>query len=725
MKVKSFLKLLLISIFLMPQILKADEGMWLLNLIDELNYTNMKNQGLKITAEQIYSINKSSIKDAIVMINDGQCSGYMVSNQGLMMTNHHCILDYITDNSIKYNSDYVKNGFYAPDKLQELYNPNLRVKFLLKIEDVSDKVLKKVTDDMSALERDSIINENIEFIIENATRGSSLVASVVSFYKGSQYILMLYEEYKDVRLVCAPTLSVGLFGGDTDNWTWPRHDGDFAFLRIYMGPDGKPASYNKMKNIPYTPKYYLPISNKGYEEGDFVMSIGYPGNTDRFMTSYGVQQVLDIIDPTIVRIRDIKLGILKRNMQKDSTIALMYTPKYNNISNYWKYFMGQIDVMNRLKVMETKRNLENEFTSWINADPQRKSQYQNVLNNIQNIITSSNQLRKAIIYYNEAAFNGPDLISLILKFDSLYLTLKNNKLSDDQKNKIIQEQTTKLKYYVSNYFYPSFNANVDKELFISLFQMIYNDLLPQYHPDIFIQISQNSTFSLFADEVYNKSIFSSKTKIFDFLNNPQLSNLENDLGFKVVKSLYVKYRDIYKDYHNTIINLNNEERKFLEGIREMLKNSHKFYPDANSTMRLTYGKIVNYTPIGGSPLPYYTTLDDMIARENPNNQEFIVDPKLKQLYNNKDFGTYTDNGKIPLCFITDLDVIGGCSGAPVINANGEVIGIVFDINWEATSSQYTFDAEQTRCIATDIRFVLFYLDKYLNAQNIINELNII
>lgn len=247
MKIKSFLKLLLISIFLMPQILKADEGMWLLNLIDELNYTDMKNKGLKITAEQIYSINKSSIKDAIVMINDGQCSGYMVSNQGLMMTNHHCILDYITDNSIKYNSDYVKNGFYAPDKLQELYNPNLRVKFLLKIEDVTDKVLKNVTDDMSALERDSIINENIEFIIENATEGSSWVASVVPFYKGSQYILMLYEEYKDIRLVCAPPLSVGLFGGDTDNWTWPRHNGDFAFLRIYMGPDGKPASYNKMK----------------------------------------------------------------------------------------------------------------------------------------------------------------------------------------------------------------------------------------------------------------------------------------------------------------------------------------------------------------------------------------------------------------------------------------------------------------------------------------------
>jgi V8-like Glu-specific endopeptidase len=725
MKIKSLLKVFIITIFFIPQLLLADEGMWLLNLIEELNYSDMKNKGLKITAEQIYSINKSSMKDAIVMINDGQCSGYMVSNQGLMMTNHHCVLEYITDNSIKYNTDYVKYGFYAPDKLQELYNPNLRVKFLLKIEDVTDKALRNVTDDMTALKRDSLIKENIKIIKENATKGSSLVASVVPFYKGSQYILMLFEEYKDVRLVCAPPLSIGFFGGDADNWTWPRHVGDFAFLRIYMGPDGKPATYNKKKNIPYSPKYYLPFSNNGYQEGDFVMSIGYPGNTDRFMTSYGVQKVLDIIDPTIVRIRDIKLSILRRNMQADSTIALMYTSKYNRISNYWKYFMGQIEVMNRLKVIENKRNLEKDFTSWINADPQKKLQYQNVLENIQNIINSSNQLHKAIIYYNEAAFNGPDIISLILRFDSLYITLKNNNLPDDQKNAKIIEQSTKLKYYVSNYFYPSFNINVDKELFISLFQMIYNDLLPQYHPDIFKEISKNSTFALFADEVYNKSIFSSKNNIFDFLNNPQLSNLENDLGFKVTKSLYVKYKNIYKDYNNTLINLNNEERILLSGIREMLKDKHKFYPDANSTMRLTYGKIVNYTPVGGSPLAYYTTLDDMIARENPNNPEFTIDTKLKQLYKNKDFGTYAVNGKIPLCFISDLDVIGGCSGAPVLNANGEVIGIVFDINWEATSSQYTFDAEHTRCIATDIRFVMFYLDKYLNAQNIINELKII
>lgn len=725
MKIKSLLKVFIITIFFIPELLLADEGMWLLNLLEELNYTDMKNNGLKISAEQIYSINKSSMKDAIVMINDGQCSGYMVSNQGLMMTNHHCVLEYITDNSIKYNTDYVKNGFYAPDKLQELYNPNLRVKFLLKIEDVTDKALRNVTADMPAIKRDSLINENIKIIEENATKGSSLVASVVPFYKGSQYILMLFEEFKDVRLVCAPPLSIGFFGGDNDNWTWPRHVGDFAFLRIYMGADGKPATYNKKKNIPYTPKYYLPLSNNGYQEGDFVMSIGYPGNTDRFMTSYGVQQVLDIINPTIVRIRDIKLSILKRNMQADSTIALIYTSKYNRISNYWKYFMGQIEVMNRLKVMENKSNLEKDFNLWINADPQRKSQYQNVPKNIQNIINSSNQLHKAIIYYNEAAFNGPDIISLILRFDSLYITLKNSSLPIDQKNAKILEQSTKLKYYVSNYFYPNFNINVDKELFISLFQMIYNDLLPQYHPDIFKEISKNSTFALFADEVYNKSIFSSKTNIFDFLNNPQLSKLENDLGFKVANSLYAEYKKIYIDYNNTLINLNNEERIFLAGIREMLKNTHKFYPDANSTMRLTYGKIVNYTTIGGLLLPYYTSLDDMIARENPNNQEFIIDNKLKQLYNNKDFGTYAVNGKIPICFISNLDVIGGCSGAPVLNANGEVIGIVFDINWEATSSQYTFDAEHTRCIATDIRFVMFYLDKYLNAQNIINELNII
>jgi hypothetical protein len=725
MKIKLLIKTLILSILLIPNLLVADEGMWLLNLIEELNYTDMKNKGLRITAEQIYAINKSSIKDAIVMINDGLCTGYMVSDQGLMMTNHHCILEYITDNSIKYNTDFVKNGFYATDMLQELYNPNLRIKFLLKIEDVTDKALKNVTYEMDAIDRQSIINENIKKIIEEATKGTSYVASVASFYKGSQYILMLYEEYKDVRLVCSPPLAIGFFGGDTDNWMWPRHAGDFAFLRIYMGPDGKPATYNKRKNVPYTPKYFLPISNKGYKEGDFTMSIGFPGNTDRFMTSYGVQQVLDLINPTIVCIRDIKLSILKRNMQADSIIDLMYKSKYNIISNYWKYYMGQIEVMNRLKVMETKRALENDFTKWINEDIQRKNEYRNVLLNIQKIISESNQLRKAVIYYNEAGFNGPEIISFILKFDSLYNIMNNNNLPNELKKSMITDQATKLKYFASNYFFPSYDIKVDKELFITLFQMMYNNLLQQYHPDIFTELSKNYTFALFADELFNNSIFTSKDKLYNFLNNPLLSTLENDLGFKVTQSLYSKYKEIYKSYYNTTISLNNEERKFLAGIREMLKNTYIFYPDANSTMRLTYGKIANYTPIGGLPLTFFTTLDDMIARENPNDPDFIIDPHLKKLYNQKDFGIYAVDGKLPLCFISDLDVIGGCSGAPILNGDGEIIGIVFDINWEATSSQYTFDKEQTRCIATDIRFVLFYLDKYLNAKNIINELKIV
>lgn len=708
-------------------IVRADEGMWLLNLIEKLNYTDMQKLGLKLTPQDIYSINNSSIKDAIVSINDGMCTGFLVSKEGLMMTNHHCVLEYITDNAIKYNTDYVTNGFWAQDKRQELYNPNLWVSFLIRIEDVTSKIVPKLDKTLSPTEREEKIRQLSEQIIKEATEGTYYDAVVKEFYKGNEFYLFVYATYRDVRLVGAPPISIAFFGGDTDNWLWPRHTADFAFLRIYMSPQGEPATYNKRQNIPYVPRHYLPISMKGVKEGDFVMVLGYPGRTERFMTSYGIEQQTDLINPTIVKIRDTKLRIMAEQMNANPQVELMYRAKYNRSSNYWKYYIGQTETLKRLKVYEKKLNTEQLFEKWYSTDPARKEMYANALPTIK---VSYEQLKKyqiAKFFFREAIIRGPELFEFVKQFDSLYYYLRATDIPKDKQNELIANQCTKLRYRASNYHFNNYDKETDKKLFVSLLRMYYDEVPHEFHAPFFkeVETKYKSNFLLFANEIYEKSIFTNKELLYEFLRVPQLKNLEKDPAFVITQELYASYDKLLEDMKVYELQLKQGERLFQHGILQMMRD-RKFYPDANGTMRLTYGKITTYTPVDGNPLPWYTTFDEYFKREIPGNFEFTIPQKIKDIYNRKDYSKYIDKntGQLIMCILSDCDVTGGNSGAPLINAQGEVVGIVFDINWEATASSLWYVTDRTRTISTDIRYCIFIMDKYAEAQNIINELEL-
>jgi len=707
--------------------LHADEGMWLPFLIKRLNYVDLQKQGLQLTPEEIYSINHSSLKDAIVSINDGMCTGFLVSKEGLMMTNHHCILQYLTDNSIKYNTDYVQNGFWALDKKQELYNPNLKVTFLIRVEDVTDKILPLLNETMSPLDKKKKIQEISQKLVEDAVKGTDYWAEVKGFYKDNEFYLFVYETFKDVRLVGAPPMAIGNFGADTDNWMWPRHTGDFAFLRIYMGPDGRPAPYDKRKNIPYVPKYYLPISLKGYHEGDFTMVLGYPGITDRFASSKAISLATQIINPSIVKIRDAKLRIMAEAMKNDPSIELMYRSKYNKTSNYWKYYIGQTEILQRIKAYEKKKAFEAELTNWINADPNRKKMFSNALSQVNNALEEVSIYRKALIYYREIVFRGAEIISFANEFDTLYTILQDKQLPDDKRTALIADITTKLKYRASNYFFNSYNADLDKKIFVALFRIMKDDLPSQFYPSFFsdVESKYKDNFQTYADAIYQKSIFPYKDLVYEFLREPALKKLEKDPIFMVMKSVNDKYKQIKNEADAIEAKVASAEHLYMKAIRQYYEGKKVLYPDANSTMRISFGKVSSYTPTDGKETPFFTTLDEVIAKENPNIPDFIVPLKLKELYEKKDFGSYADkDGKIHVCFLTSDDITGGNSGAPVLNGKGEVIGIAFDINWEATASSLYYLPNQTRSIATDIRYALFVVEKYAEATNILQELDI-
>ena len=725
-QLKKFQLLLLTFIFIFTLKVKPDEGMWLLHLAEKLNYGTMKEMGLKLSAEEIYSINKASLKDAILSINNGMCTGFMVSKEGLMMTNHHCIIEYITDNAIKYNTDYLKDGFWATDKRQELYNPNLKVTFLVRIEDVSSRVLETLDKSLSDTERQEKIDAVSQEIVKQVTEGNHYEAVVKDIFRGNQFLLFVYESYHDVRLVGAPPNTISFFGGDTDNWLWPRQLGDFAFLRIYMAPDGKPAQYDKRINVPYLPKHYLPISVKGVEKDDFTMVLGYPGTTERFMTSYGVQHQINIINPTIVKIRDTKLRILKEEMKKDANTALLYHAKHQRIANYWKYYIGQTETLRRKNVFAEKQSLEKKFNEWINENPKRKDEYGDALPKIKIAYEQLVKYDIARTFFREAIGRGPDIFQFARQYDSLYYFLTTKDLADEQKASDIARQTTKLKFFASNYHFNSYDVNVDKKLFVELLRMYYDQVPKEFHAEIFQQIESKykSNFLLFAKALFDNSIFSNKEKLYAFLREPNANVLENDIAFKITRQLFDKQDEIINSMQQYKVMLAEGERFFQKGITEMI-NDKSFYPDANSTLRLSYGKITTYTPTDGKELPYFTTIDEMIKREKPGDPEFSIPEKLKELYKAKDYGQYADkSGNMVVCILSDNDVTGGHSGAPLLNAYGEVLGVVFDINWEATASSIWYVENQTRTISTDIRYALFVTDKYAGAKNIIQELDI-
>ena len=711
------IKLLAVLLIFNFNLANADEGMWVVSLIGK-NYEQMQKLGLKLSADDIYNINQSSLKDAIIQFGRG-CTGEIVSDKGLIFTNHHCGFGAIQKHST-IDHNYLKNGFWAKTYNDELANAGLTAKFLIRIEDVSSEILNGLDKSLTEEQRGIKIRELSKQIIAQRVKTKGYSGDVKAFFQGNQFLLFVYEIYSDVRLVGAPPSSIGKFGGDTDNWMWPRHTADFSVFRVYMSPDGKPAEYSK-DNVPLKPKHHLPISIKGVKENDFAMILGYPGRTNRYKSSFGIKQDLEINNPAIIKIRTKKLAILKEDMQKSDAIKIKYASKYARTSNYWKYFIGQNKGLRRLHVIDKKQELEKEFNIWVNKDSERKKIYGGLVKNIETSYNKLEYFNLLKVYYREAAIRGSDGIGLSNRFIKLYKILDNDEINKDKLNSEIE----KLKKVVSEHF-RNLNLETELKLTASLLQMYYDDIDIAYHPTIFDKVRKKYKGDLnkFTADIYKKSIFRDKESLDKFLENPTSKVLGNDQLYVTMNSIYGSYNKFRTINKLAIKNLEKQKRLYVKGITEM-KKGNLLYPDANMSMRLTYGKIMDYIPRDAVRYDYFTTLSGVMQKEDPNSDEFIVPAKLKELYTKKDFGRYAENGKLHTCFVSNNDITGGNSGSPVINANGELIGIAFDGNWEAMSGDIAFEHELQRTISVDARYVLFIIDKFANSNHIINELDIV
>jgi len=701
---------------------KADEGMWILSLIHK-NYEDMKKQGFKLTANDVYNINKASLKDAICGLSNERfpmgffCSAEIVSGQGLLLTNHHCGYESIQNHS-SVEHDYLSDGFWAFSKDHELSNDDMCASFLVRIDDVSDRVLKDVTEELSYDKRQTLINKAIKEIVKESKKDNSYNVEVKDMFAGNQYFLFVFETFKDVRLVGAPPSSIGKFGGDTDNWMWPRHTGDFSMFRVYCAPDGKPAKYSK-DNIPYQPKEFLPVSIKGVDKGDFAMVMGFPGQTERYMTSFGVKEKIDILNPTAIKIRTKKLDLMKQDMDVSSKVRIQYASKYAQTANYWKYFIGESKGLRKLNIIEQKQELEKQFTDWLNASPDRQKLYGTVLSSIEKNYTENKEKSLGYQYVIEGLFQGGEIIAFPLQSMQLYRALSAEKPDAAT----IKTFTDNLREAGKNYF-KDYNASTDKKIFAALLKIYYEDVPQVYQLEIFstVQKKYKGDFARYAEDVFKKSIFADETRFSAFLDNPSKKALDNDMAFVVSQQALQQYFSLGNSASDEF---ENATRLFEKGIMEM-QAGKLFYPDANSTIRLTYGTVGDYKPADAVQYHFYTTLSGIMEKEDSTNDEFVVPAKLKELYNKKDFGQYASpNNDLRICFTTNNDITGGNSGSAVINGNGELIGIAFDGNWEAMSGNIAFENTLQKCINVDIRYVLFIIDKYAGAHNLINEMKLV
>lgn len=717
---RKIIPLFIAMFFAFQPILKADEGMWLPFMVERLNYRDMQEHGLQLTAEEIYSVNNSSLKDAVIVFGGG-CTGEIVSDQGLILTNHHCGYGYIQKHSTV-EHDYLTDGFWAMSKEEELPNEGLQAKFLERIEDVSDRINKELTDEMNEEERANKIREISKAIEEEATKDTHFDAAVRSFFKGNEFYLFVYTTYTDVRMVGAPPSSIGNFGGDTDNWMWPRHTGDFSMFRVYTAPDGTPADYAE-ENMPMNPKHHFEISLDGVKEGDFAMIMGYPGSTERYLTSHGIKQAIDKKNPTIVNIRDTKLKVMKQSMDASDAVRIQYASKYARTANYWKYFQGQTKGLKRLKVADKKEAIESDFMKWVAQDSDRKAHYGDAVELIQKGYESQDNSIISNTYFSEAVYRGPEILGFALSnFYRLNMMMQKD---DEEKNqekmdKVVEAIKGRLDKHFKDYYAP-----LDQNMLAAMLDMYYKNVPADQHPQLLKDYHKKfkGNFHAAAEKIFDKSFIDSKKDILSFLEKPSAKTLKKDPALQLVTAFYENYQGIAATGDEGYDMMKEGYRKFVDGLRKM--NPEKsYYPDANFTMRLTYGNVYGYEAADAVEYQYFTTLDGIMEKEDPNNEEFIVPAKLKELYEAKDFGKYADDGVLRTCFLSNLDITGGNSGSPVIDGEGRLIGIAFDGNWEAMSGDIAFEPELQRTISVDIRYVLFVIDKFAGASHLVEEMDL-
>ncbi|MEQ1733218.1 MAG: S46 family peptidase [Bacteroidia bacterium] len=705
-------KTIILALVLIANLTRADEGMWLPQLLKALNEPTMQKLGFKLTAEQLYSVNKSSLKDAIGHFNGG-CTSELVSAEGLLLTNHHCGYDQIQYHSSIANN-YLRDGFWAMNKQQELPCVGLTVTFIVRIDDVTKQALAGVTATMTEEERTKKIEENAKVIEADAAKGTRYQTKVRSFFFGNEYYMFTTETFKDVRLVGAPPESVGKFGGDTDNWMWPRHTGDFSVFRIYANEKNEPCEYNAA-NKPYVPKKFLKVSTSGYKKGDFTLTYGFPGRTFQYLTSYGIKQVYEVSNPNNIKAREKRLGIWTSHMRANPTVRLQYASKHASVSNYYKKFQGENKGMRILNTMKYKQDIETKFQAW--ADASGDVTYKNLLGEFKTTYDKFYPLQLETDLLSECAL-APEVLKMANSFTAIVAMAKDEKKTDDE----VKAELEKNKKRIED-FYKDYDVATDKEVFTEMLGMY---LAKTTHATTLATKGVVAPATMSAD-VFN-STFASKEKMMQLLtafDRKVIVALENDKAYTTTKAIVDNYNTAVKPEYVALRNkIELMNRTWVTGLRAM-QPTKKFWPDANSTLRVAYGTVEPYKPYDGAMFEQITHLKGVIEKMDNTSEEFTVPDKLLDLYNKKDFGIYADaTGDVPVAFIATNHTTGGNSGSPLLDKKGRLLGLNFDTGWEGAMSNYHFDASRVRNISVDIRYVMFIMDKYAGAGHLVKEMTL-
>jgi hypothetical protein len=697
-----------------------DEGMWLPMLVKRLNAEDMAKHGCKLTPEEIYQVNQTALKDAIVSLEF--CTAEIVSANGLMFTNHHCAYDAIQENS-SVDHNYLDNGFWAKSYSEELQIPGQTASILVRMEDVTAEVLKGIDDNASAGDRSKMISDASKEISKKANEEGKYKAVVKDMFNGNEFYLFVYESFKDVRLVGAPPQSIGKFGGNTDNWMWPRHTGDFSLLRIYANKDNQPAAYSP-ENVPYKAKHVIPVSMKGYKEGDFAMIMGFPGRTNRYITSPAMELQMQYINPTQIKLFGKKLETWKKDMDIDEKVRIQYSSKHASLANSWKYYIGQNEGLERLNVIASRKKEEDAFTAWAKSNESNKK-YAEVLTEYSKAVDGYKDVVKQLYYLNYAGKSCE--ASAMIKHLNNVKTILSKKPVDAKALEASIEEAKK----ASEEFYKDYNSQTDFHVVSEMLLLYINDIPLAQLPPIIAKIAagkgknNQDKVNKWAIKLFEKSIFVSHEKFKKWLANPNVKSLDND-PLVVYTNEITKYSSatLSPAQQKYLGETDKLKTVYLEGLMKF-KKDHKFYPDANSTERLTYGNIKAYHPKDAVNFSYFTTSDGILEKYNKDKaSDFYVPERLIELIKQKDFGPYAENGVLKVAFLTNNDITGGNSGSPVMNDQGELIGIAFDGNWEAMTGDLVFDPELKRTICVDIRYVLFVMDKYAGATNLVKEMKL-
>ena len=715
-------------IFAMMGIVRADEGMWLPMFVERLNYVDMQKMGLQLTPEELYSINNSSLKDAIVGLSNGAhprgffCTGEIVSSNSLLFTNHHCGYSSIAALSTV-EHDYLNEGFAAKSFEEELPAEGVSASFLVRMEDVTEAVLGVVTDEMDFMEAQKAINAKIKELEEAASDGGKLNPVIKGFFEGNEYYMFVYKTYTDVRLVFTAAQSIGKFGGDTDNWMWPRHTGDFSVFRVYADENGEPAEYSE-NNKPLTPKHSLPISLDGVHPDDFTMIWGFPGSTERYMSSYGINYNVDVFYPIVYEVFKAETDVMDEYMKVDKAVNIAYADNKAGLANTWKNFEGQITMLRKNKVAERKAALEAEFTAWVNADEDRKAEYGDVLETLDVMYAQMSEAAKTLFYPNFLTQLNP--MGTASEFVSYVETMTSKEASKEDK----QAATEALKDMDVDAMFKDLDARVEKDMLIAVMNIYGNKFAEEELPEAIQKLMKKfkGNWTALAEYIFDNSMFSTAESVKAFIEKPNAKKVVKDPAFIMMGALMEQIYSIAPAYRVANIAIKEADHEFVKGLREFYAATQPdkvLYPDANSTMRMSYGSVKDYSPADAITYDYVCTTNGILEKYIPGDFEFDAPQRLLDLIEMKDYGQYADdNGELITCFLSTNDITGGNSGSPIMNGKGELIGLAFDGNWEAMSGDVNFEPKLQRTINVDIRYVLFIIDKVYGATNLIDELDI-